>query len=30
LQIDNSGISKVCKNKLHQCGGYIWKYKEVS
>ncbi len=29
LQIDSSGISKVCKNKLHQCGGYIWKYKEV-
>lgn len=24
-----SGISKVCKNKLPHCGGYLWKYKKT-
>lgn len=23
LNIDNSSIAKVCKNKYNQCGGYI-------
>ena len=30
LNIDNSGISKVCKGKAKTCGGFIWKYKEAA
>lgn len=28
LKIDHSNISKCCKGKRKQCGGYIWKYKQ--
>lgn len=28
LNIDNSSITKCCKEKLKSCGGYIWRYKE--
>ena len=28
LGIDSSAISKVCKGKLNQTGGFKWKYKE--
>lgn len=30
LNIDNSAITKCCKEKKKSAGGYVWKYKEVS
>jgi group I intron endonuclease len=29
INLDGSGIMKVCKGKLSSCGGFIWSYKKI-